>query len=77
MMFWASGPAVSTDLMSSAVTAAAGKDCNAGEQLGTHVLAMGTPLGCDVRPRTSCLPPHHCAAHPELFSFVDVDVRGP
>ena len=57
------------------VATAAGQDCNAGEQLATHVLAMGTPLGCDLRRRTSCLPPHHCAAHPELFSSVDVEYR--
>jgi hypothetical protein len=50
------------------------KDCNAGEQLATHVLAMGTPLGCDLRLCTTSLPPHHCAAHPEPFSSVEVDV---
>ena len=54
------------------VATAAGKDCRAGQQLATHVLAMGTPLGCDLRRRTSCLPPHRCAAHPEPLSSIDV-----
>ena len=39
------------------------------------MLAIGTRSAVTVRHRTSSLPPNRCAAHPEPFSYVEVDSR--
>jgi hypothetical protein len=51
------------------------KDCNAGERLGTGVLAIGARSAVSVRRPTTGLPPNRCAAHPEPSSCVDVYIR--
>jgi hypothetical protein len=39
------------------------------------VLAIGARSAVSLRRHTSSLPPNRCAAHPEPFSYVHVDVR--
>ena len=49
-------------------------NCPTGERLATGVLAIGARSAVSLRRHTSSLPPNRCAAHPEPFSCVDVDV---
>jgi hypothetical protein len=51
------------------------KDCNAGQRLATHVLAIGARSAVSVRRFTASLPPNRCAAHREPLSSVYVYIR--
>ena len=46
-----------------------------GERLATGVLAIGARSAVSISRHTTSLPPNRCAAHPDPFSSVDVDVR--
>jgi hypothetical protein len=56
-------------------TTAADKDCNAGQRLATHVLAIGARSAGDLCRFTAGLPPNRCAAHREPLSCVYVYIR--